>query len=133
MSTFRDLVIRVAEKPTGKSHAAFCDALRTATVFVKLIGVPDPDVPGDKYAVPKGAQVRTRSVRLGQGMQMVRVSAAAPREVAPDEVIATMTGREALQMAMQMDGHGLIVAAEDERKSWTAITREGIAALLKAS
>ena len=131
MPTFRDLVIRVAEKPTGESHAAFCDALRKATVFVRLIGIPDPDVPGERYIVPKGAQVRTRSVRLRQGMQMVRISATPPREVAPDEVIATMTGEEALRMAMQMDGHGLIVAAEDKRNSWTAITRQGIASLLK--
>jgi hypothetical protein len=132
-STFPDLVIRVADEPSGANHAAFCDALPTATVFLKLIGMPDRTAPGERYTVPKGGGVRMRYARLPNGMHMVRASAAPPRDVAADEVVATMTGLEVLRMVMQMPAQGLLVAAEDERNSWTAITRDGIASILRGA
>jgi hypothetical protein len=131
VARFRDLVIRVADEPGGGNHAAFCQALPLTTVFVKLMGVPDPAAPGERYVVPRGTGVRLRYVHLPNGMQMIRVSAAPPRDVAADEVVATMTGLEALRMVMKMAAQGLVVAAEDDRNSWTAITRDGISAILK--
>jgi hypothetical protein len=107
--------------------------LPTATLFVKLVGTPESEALGAKYVVPSGGGVRIRYARLANGMQMVRASAALPRKVAVDEVVATMTGIEILQMTMKMPAHGLIVAAEDDRDSWTAIKREGFASILRGA
>jgi hypothetical protein len=50
-----------------------------------------------------------------------------------NEVVATMTGLEVLRMVIKMPAQGLLVAAEDERSSWTAITRDGVSSMLKRS
>lgn len=84
--------------------------------------------------VPKEVGVRIRYARLPNGMQLVRAFAAPPRDVAADEVVVTMTGLEVLRMVIQMpQAQGLLMAAEDERNSWTAITRDGITSILKES
>jgi len=130
---FRSLVVRVADEPNGKNHAALCRALPAATVFVKLVGVRDPTAHGEKYVVPKGGDARIRYVRLPNGMQMVRASAAPPRDAAADEVVATMTGMEILRMVTRMPVQGLLIAAEDDRNSWTAITQDGITSILNSA
>jgi hypothetical protein len=129
-SAFREIVIRVADEPSAENHAAFGAALPTATVFVKLVGMKAPTVPGERYLVPAGSNVQMRFARLANGMQMVLASAVWPRRVAPDEVVATMTGLELIQMATKTPAEGVLVAAEDERDSWTAIKRDAFAAIV---
>ncbi len=131
MPSFGDLVIRVSDQPNPENYEAFCNALLTTTVFVKLAGIPEHLVPGQRYVV-RGSAVRMPYVKLPNGMRMVRVSATAPRIVAKDEVVATMTGLETLEMVMKSpEAQGLLVAAEDERDSWAAIERDGIASILE--
>jgi hypothetical protein len=128
--SLRDLVIRIANAPTGANHAALYAALPKATVFVKLLGLKNPPPPGERFLVPPGGNVQMRNARLPNGMQMVLASAASPRSVAADEIVGTMTGLELLQMVMKTPAEGVLIVAEDERDSWTAIKRESFAAIL---
>jgi len=130
-ASFRSLVVQVADSPNAENHAAFSRALPAATLFVKLARVTGPVAHGERYVVSKGSDVRIRYVSLPNGMRMVRASAAPPRDVAADETVGTMTGTEVLRVVARMPVAGLLVAAEDERNSWTAITQQGIASILK--
>jgi hypothetical protein len=125
----KDIVIRVAAQPSAESHAALRSALPAAIVFVELTGVPKPASgtgPPDRL----GPDARVPLARLPNGMRMVKVSASSPRRVAANVVVGTMTGREALRMVMKTDADGIVIAAEDEKNSWTAIKRRGIQEIL---
>jgi hypothetical protein len=126
----RDLVIRVAREPNADNHALFCEALERAVVFVKFVGASEPGR-GERQAMQAGAGVRMRHVVLPNGSQMLGASAAPPRSVAADETVATISAQALLRMVMQTPAQGLVVSAEDEGDSWTVITRDGIASILK--
>ena len=128
--SLRDLVIDVADRPGLQNRSAAIASLVVATVFLKVVAGQElrAQRPGAKYDVRDGTGVR--SVRLPNGMLMVLVSAVPPRVVAPDEVVVTMAGREALAMALKIPDTGLIVTAEDDRDSWIAIPQGEIAGIL---
>ena len=126
----RAAVVRAAEQPTVANQETFRAALPHSRIFVQLRGVSGVRS-GDRYEVPPGASVRMPSAQLPNGLRMVKVCAAPPRRLANDEVIGTMTGLQAMQMTLKTPADGLLVSAEDERDSWTALTRQMIAELLK--
>src|SRR5580658_3381211 len=62
--SLQDLVIRVANAPSNENHIAFSQALPTATVFVKLVGVPGAPAASRRFSVSPGGSVRVRYARL---------------------------------------------------------------------
>jgi hypothetical protein len=74
--SLRDLLPRVANELCDENYGASRDALPTATIFVKLVGVPNPTIRGDRYVVPGGRGVQIAYTRLPSGMQLIPAFAA---------------------------------------------------------
>lgn len=131
--SLRDLVARVADEPSARNQAAFSRALLTAKLFVKITGAADISGAGGGQIVGPESRMRIACSLLPNGMRMVRTSAVPPRNIAADETVATLGALEVMEMVLKMPADGMIVAAEDERNSWTALTREGIVQIVRAA
>jgi hypothetical protein len=130
-SAIRDAVIKVAAHPTAGNYDAFKRLLPTAQLFVRIEHVPSGLKQGQPFVTDTNTPVRMRYVRLANGMSMVLASCVPPRHRASGEAIATITATEILRMILKTTADGLVVSAEDDRNSWTAVTRNQIQQLLE--
>jgi hypothetical protein len=128
-SSIRDLVIMVAANPTVQTQTNFVRALPAATLFVKMAMRGGGQPAAEKFVAEAGDTVM-RSARLPNGMEMAHSFAVPPRLLQPGEFVATMTGRQLLEMVLKTSLSGLLVAAGDERGSWGAVTRAEIPSVL---
>jgi hypothetical protein len=128
--SLRELIIYNADNPGDENRDRIWNAVLTGRLFVTVKGLPPSIGRGERVLAPAGSEMR--STRLPNGMVLARASAVPPRDLAADETVAMMTGLELLQMVMKTPLDGLLVAAEDDRDSWTAMTREGIASILNS-
>jgi hypothetical protein len=125
-----DVVVALADKPSVRGQAELARLLPGAQLYVKMIGVSGEVSHGQKIVVGREQPVSIRTARLPNGTEMLLAFVAPPKDLAPNEVVGTMTGRELLTMAARADANGILVAVEDARQSWTALGRDAIASIL---
>ena len=125
----RALIVRIASEPTRVNEAAVATALPGATLYLTFTGAPASWAPGQRHVVGAVDQIAVKRCRLANGMEMILTSAAPPKSVEAGETVVTMTGVEVIDMVLKMPPIGLVVRAEDERDSWTALTHERLESL----
>jgi hypothetical protein len=124
------LIVDAANGARDRRWPELKRALSHASLFVKITGLDEKVQRGERIVAGPGQALHMRRVRLENGMKMIFVSVVPPREVAVGETVATLAGSELCKMVMKTDADGLLISAEDPRRSWIAVKRDEIVTML---
>jgi hypothetical protein len=128
--TLVGLIVDAADGARDRLWPELKSALVKASLFVKVTGVEETAQRGERIVAGPERALQMRNVRLQNGLKMIFASVVPPHEVAVGETVATLAGFELCSMVMKTDADGLLVSAEDPRRSWIAIKRDEIVAML---